>query len=124
MRLDYPAYLGQTFSNLEWYGREMRLMHGPGTKRIIRFDDQERSLYIDVKLPGEEYWHKVDAEMAKDFKADKDKSRRKITKQTLQTASGSNPSLSDGGQDHWATLNGLLANLRGGEELAGQRVTT
>ena len=28
MRIDYPAHLGHTFRLLEWYGREMRLIHG------------------------------------------------------------------------------------------------
>ena len=53
MRLDYPAFLGGVFRDLEWYGAHLRQKHGNGTRRNIRFDEENSSLYMDVLLPGE-----------------------------------------------------------------------
>ena len=39
MRLEYPSHLGRMFRDLDWYGREMRQKHGPGTRRNIKFND-------------------------------------------------------------------------------------
>ena len=44
LRLEYPAHLAQDFRCLEWYGREMRVSHGQGTRRNIKFDDEDESL--------------------------------------------------------------------------------
>ena len=68
VRLDYPAHLGSSFRTLDWYGKEMRDKHGRGTRRNIKFDDDEESLYLDVCLPGEEYWHRITPEAAKRYK--------------------------------------------------------
>ena len=48
MRLEYPSHLGRSFRDLEWYGREMRIRHGPGTRRNVKFNDHDRSLHIDI----------------------------------------------------------------------------
>ena len=44
LRLDYPAHLGAPFRLLDWYGKQMRERHGKGTRRSIKFDDEEESL--------------------------------------------------------------------------------
>ena len=68
LRMNYPNHLGSDFKALEWYGAEMRRLHGDGTRRRIRFDDEAEGLCIDVKIPAEPEWHRVHPEAAKDFK--------------------------------------------------------
>lgn len=101
MKLDYPPYLGKNFRILEWYGAEMKL-HGNGTKRNIRFDDDAKDLYIDIKIPEEDYWHKVDGRMAADFKARHESDLRTRTKSTLERISANCIPLSE--RRHSATV--------------------
>ena len=68
MRLEYPSYLGRIFRDLDWYGREMRRRHGPGTKRNIKFQDDENTMYIDVCLPAGDHWHRIPHEEAKKYR--------------------------------------------------------
>ena len=55
-RFDYPSYQGQDFRLLEWYGRQMQIKHGRGTRRNFEYDDDEESIYLEICLPGEDYW--------------------------------------------------------------------
>ena len=59
LRLEYPSALGKVFRDLDWYWREMRVKHGLGTRINIKFDDAEETMYIDVCLPDESYWHRI-----------------------------------------------------------------
>lgn len=52
MRINYPSHLGRVFRDLDWYGREMRQRHGSGTRRNVKFSDDELTLYVNVCLPG------------------------------------------------------------------------
>lgn len=76
MRLEYPSHLGRSF--LDWYGREMKMRHGPGTRRNVKFNDDDRSLYIDICLPKEEHWHRIPHAEAKRYreKVTTEKARR------------------------------------------------
>ena len=65
MRIEIPPYLGGTFKMLENHGHSLRRKHGPMLKRHIKFDDMELSMYLDVRLPGENEWVKVTPEFAK-----------------------------------------------------------
>ena len=64
MKLDYPAFLGGIFRDLEWYGAYLRKEHGQGMRRNIRFDEEALSLYMDVLLPGNKEWLRVTPKMA------------------------------------------------------------
>ena len=68
LRMNYPDHLGGDFKALEWYGAEMRRIHGDGTRRSIKFDDEVEGLCIDVKVPAEAEWHRIRPEDAKSFK--------------------------------------------------------
>ena len=65
MRIDYPAFLGPVFRDLEWYGAHLRRIHGNGTKRNIKFDEEYLSLYMDVLVPNQKEWMRVSPQMAK-----------------------------------------------------------
>ena len=66
IRLEVPPELDDTFRLLSRFGTRLRARHGTGTKRHIKFDDYNGSLYSNVKLPGVEVWTKVTPEMARE----------------------------------------------------------
>ena len=65
IRLEIPAELDDTFRLLSRFGTRLRARHGEGTKRHIKFDDTDASLFINVKLPGDDMWSRVSPAMAK-----------------------------------------------------------
>ena len=72
LRIEVPLHLRPTFKLLFRYGQTLRTRHGPGTRRHVKFDDHLRSLYLNVKLPGDENWSRVSAEVARRGLATKD----------------------------------------------------
>ena len=73
IRLELPPELMDTFRLLSRFGTRLRARHGDGTKRHVKFDDMEASLYMNIKLPGDESWSRVSPQTAK---ADLDKATR------------------------------------------------
>ena len=65
LRIEVPSALLPTFKTLERYGQQLRSRHGQGTRRHVKFDELDRSLYLNVKLPGDERWSKVPLEVAR-----------------------------------------------------------
>ena len=65
-RLEIPPELRDTFRLLSRFGTRLRARHGEGTKRHVKFDDYEGTLYTNIKLPGDQSWTKVTADMARD----------------------------------------------------------
>ena len=109
LRLEYPGYLAQDFRCLEWYGREMHLKHGPGTRRNVKFDDEEESLYLDVCLPGQEFWHKITPCEAKRYKDEIHGKRSTESRRLLETHDGpQNTNFQPLGQ----RLQGLAVSMR------------
>ena len=64
VRLEAPEHLTGQFQDFLAYGRVLHGIHGSGFKRNIKFDDRERSLYMDVKLPKADEWFRVDHDLA------------------------------------------------------------
>ena len=65
MRMEVPPALQQDFRVLFRYGQNLRTRHGIGTRRHVKFDDIARSLFLNVKLPGDEGWSRVNLDIAK-----------------------------------------------------------
>ena len=65
LRLELPEFLKGSNRILEEHGFAVRQLYGKETKRNIKFDDRNRDLMIDIKLPGSNKWHNVTAEQAK-----------------------------------------------------------
>ena len=65
LRLEIPNELMSQFRLLTRFGTRLRARHGAGTKRHVKFDDIEGSLYMNIKLPGDESWSKVSVETAR-----------------------------------------------------------
>lgn len=83
-RFEYPSHLGKDFRCLDWYGGEMRRRHGKGTRRNFKFDDEEESIYLDICLPGETFWHKIFPYTAKRLKDEMESDRIKSSRMTLE----------------------------------------
>ena len=91
LRLEIPKELDPTFRLLSRFCTRLRARHGVGTKRHVKFDDFEASLYINVKLPGDTEWSRVSPAMAK---ADLDQSSREENAGILKRlANSGNPTL-------------------------------
>ena len=65
VRLKIPPELDDTFRLLSRFGTRLRARHGEGTRRHIKFDDIEASMFMNVKIPGDKEWSWVTPEMAK-----------------------------------------------------------
>ena len=65
LRLELPEFLKGSSRILEEHGFAVRQLYGKETKRNIKFDDRNRDLMIDIKLPGSTKWHNVTVEQAK-----------------------------------------------------------
>ena len=66
IRMEIPPHLLGVFRTLDDHGHMLRGRHGQGVKRNIKFDDGEMSLYMDLRLPGDNSWMRVDYEMARE----------------------------------------------------------
>ena len=62
----------------------LRRVHGNGTKRNIKFDEECLSLYMDVLVPNQREWMRVSPQMAKkEREANKEETER-ITRRRLR----------------------------------------
>ena len=66
LRLDIPLHLMSTFKSLEAHGHKMRMRYGNDFKRHVRFDDDRKSLYLNVRLPGERLWTRISPDFARE----------------------------------------------------------
>ena len=95
IRIEIPQAMRGLFNLLNRFGQQLRARHGEGTRRHVKFDDADRTLYLNVKLPGESNWSRVDEEFARRGL----QLRRRITSQEMEdrfdmAGMGSGPSRS------------------------------
>ena len=64
--MEIPLELKDTFKLFSQFGARLHARHGDGTKRHIKFDDFARSLFTNVKLPGDAGWTRVTPDMARE----------------------------------------------------------
>ena len=64
LRLEIPDELMKQFRILSRFGTRLRARHGLGTKRHIKFEDMDASLFMNIKLPGDDAWSKVTVDTA------------------------------------------------------------
>ena len=65
IRMEVPRKLRAAFTSLFRFGQQLRGRHGEGTRKHVKFDDATKSLYLNVKLPGDEEWCRVSLELAR-----------------------------------------------------------
>ena len=73
LRMDVPPYLESTFRLLNNVGYELRLLHGKGTKKYVKYDDDSLDLYLEVRPEGKKAWNRIDSKMAREFKRESDR---------------------------------------------------
>ena len=66
IRLEVPPELDDTFRLLHRFGSRLCARHGIGTKRHIKFDDFNGSLFTNIKLPGDSSWTRVTPAMTRE----------------------------------------------------------
>ena len=64
IRLHVPTHLLGKFNTFNQHGFALRAKYGQGLKRHIRFEDTEMDLVMDVKLPEQDEWFRVDYQFA------------------------------------------------------------
>ena len=65
LRMEIPERLIADFKALEQYGHALKSKHKNGFKRHIKLDDSCLGLYLDVFLPKQAKWIRVDVEHAR-----------------------------------------------------------
>lgn len=65
IRLEIPASLRVDFNTLRKFGLLLKKRHGQGTKHHVKFDDGTKSLFLNVRLPDDEYWTRIDTDLAR-----------------------------------------------------------
>ena len=119
-RFEYPPHLGNDFRTLNWYGSEMRKRHGLGTRRNVKFDDEDESIFLDICLPGEDAWHRVSPMMARKYRDQVDKERMEASKKKLEGPTNNNPILRNPVTQQSIRPGRSTANLGwGGDNAAG-----
>lgn len=83
LRLELPDHLRSLFRQFEAHGADLRAAHG-AVKRSIRFDDENESLHMDVKLESTQ-WHRISQEDMAEISA-----RKKNEKMKQNSSSGCN----------------------------------
>jgi hypothetical protein len=94
VKMDFPDFLSGDFRVLEKFGAKMRSKHGVGTKRSIKFDDELLKLYVDIKVPTNNAWIRVDTTTAKEILEENREQNREEVKKLLGSGSTVTPATS------------------------------
>ena len=93
LRLHVPAHLLECFRTLDKHGHILKMKHekkGHKIKRHINFDDDTKSLYLDVKVSRDHPWEHVYPDVAREERKAREKkynkSRRTRTTSTISSS--------------------------------------
>ena len=90
IRMEIPDKLIGDHKALEQYGHAMKEKHKEGFKRHIKIDDARQCLYMDVYIPKQKQWARVDMDLVReDNNSRAAKKARTMDKRTLTTAGSS-----------------------------------
>lgn len=84
IRLEHPDFLGEDFRVLAKFGARMRQRNGEGFKRNIKFNDDEMTLYMDIRLPGQTDWMSVSADIAREACREEEEKKAESVKRLLR----------------------------------------
>lgn len=94
VRIDVPPFLLPTFKLLSNHGYEIRSVHGRDTKRYVKFDDENLSLFLEVRLPNQTKWTRIKPDQARTYSEEKDRLEyQSIKRGLLRTSESDNPNL-------------------------------
>ena len=83
IRLDIPDYLAGDFRTLEDYGLLMKRLHGPSTKKYIKYDDAAFMIYLELRLPGGRSYLKITPSLAKELRESNDREELDLASKEL-----------------------------------------
>ena len=89
LRMDIAPYLLPTFKLLNSHGYEIKLKNGNETRRYVKFDEDNLSLYLEVRLPGQQKWIRIKPEQARSYTDEKDRIAYVNIRRSLLTSSSS-----------------------------------
>ena len=115
IRIEITPKLRPVMKILDKYGQQLRSRHGIGTRRHFKFDDLDMTLYLNVKLPGDLHWSKVNLELARrglqsrerytseeiEKRFDINGPHRRNAAEARPASVGDTPSTSRGGNSQW-----------------------
>lgn len=81
--LDIPLFLLPTFKILNEHGYDIRNVNSRETRRYIKFDEENLSLFLEVKLPGNHKWIKIRPDQARSFNEEKEREDYQSIKKSL-----------------------------------------
>ena len=95
IRMDIPPYLMATFNSLNNHGYEIKRANGPDTKRYMKYDEVNLSLYLEVRLLSSTKWTRIRPEQARIYGEEKDRQEYQTIRKTLlrTTSPSPNPNL-------------------------------
>ena len=93
IRMDVAPYLLPVFKLLNNHGFEIKNAHGKETRRYIKFDEENLSLFLEVRLPGQTKWTRIKPDQARSFLDEKDKIEYTTIRKGLLRSSSSTSSL-------------------------------
>ena len=67
LRMEIPDYLAKTHKQLDTYGYYLKQKHGKHTRRIIKYDIPEMSLFLSYRLPNSPVWKRISPALARAF---------------------------------------------------------
>lgn len=67
-RQEIPQYLMSAHKLLTETGFQLKRQHGPNFRWYVKYDDENYSLYLEVKMPGTFSWQRVSLQMAREMR--------------------------------------------------------
>ena len=96
VRLEVPTSLEGVFRDLKAYARKLTIDNGQSVKHSIRFDDREKSFFMNVKLPDEDEWIYVDRSIAEEHREEEKRKSIAISRNRLSSCSSRGSTKEDG----------------------------
>lgn len=82
IKMEVPVHLLSTFKVLEKHGHELKKKYGAPLRRQIMYDDDNQSLYLDVKMSQESSWERVSPDTAEAERMVRERREKRKTRNT------------------------------------------
>ena len=93
VNMDLPSYLIGTFKLLNDHAYHIKRTHGKMTRKYIKFNDDAQSLFLEIKLPGQENWIKITPSQARKLEDERSDSDLHVIRTSLKRGAESNSNL-------------------------------
>ena len=121
VRLEIPEHLQTTFKLLEGHANGVRSKYPEGIKRSIKYDDSERSLALDICLPGSTSWHRISPVQALEAKKAREEEERASVRSLPRAARRAREALVLPSRERLDARRGTRQDTAAGGNFAGRR---